>query len=119
MSLVDSIVVFAVSLLIGSFALYAGARVMTDVEDFGHAVVTALVASFVWVLVAFFLGWIPFLGPLLALFAYVGVLNVRYPGGWVTAAGIAFVAWLASLVVLYLLATLGVATFEAVGVPGV
>jgi hypothetical protein len=59
------------------------------------------------------------LGPLLALIAYVGVINVRYPGGWVDAVVIALVARIASVAVLYILAVLGFATFEAVGVPGV
>jgi hypothetical protein len=69
--------------------------------------------------VAFFLGWIPLLGPLLALFAYVTVINLRYPGGYGNAVAIALVAWLASLGVLYLLALAGLTAFDAVGVPGV
>jgi len=119
MALLDSVIVFVISVLIGSLAIYIGGRLLTGVDDFGHAVVTALVASLVWVLVAFFLGWIQFLGPLLALLAYVGVLNYRYRGGWTTAAGIGFVAWLTSLLLLYVLAALDFAAFEAVGVPGV
>lgn len=119
MALIDTIVVFAVSLLIGALGIYVGGRLVTDVDDYGYAVVTALVASVVWTVVAFFFGWIPFLGPLLTLLAYIGVVNYRYPGGVVNAVLIALVAWVASLVVLSLLALVGLATFEAVGVPGV
>lgn len=118
MALVDSIVVFVVSLLIGALGIYAGARVITDRDDYAHAVVTALVGAVVWVVVAFFVGWIPFLGPLLALLAYVSVINFRYPGGYRDAIAISLVAWVASLLVLYVLAAAGVSTFEAVGVPG-
>lgn len=119
MALVDSLIVFVVSLLIGALGIYVGARVLTSVEDYTYAIVTALIASVVWVVVAFFLGWIPLLGPILALLAYVGVINYRYPGGWGNAIGIALIAWIASIVILYVLALLNIASFEAVGVPGV
>lgn len=119
MALIDSVVVFVVSLLIGALGIYVGGRVLTDRSSYTHALVTALIASIVWVVVAVFLGWIPFLGPLLALLAYVGIINLQYPGGWLRAAGIALIAWLASLVVLYVLAILGLTNFGAVGVLGV
>lgn len=119
MALIDSIVVFVVSLLIGALGIYVGALVITDADDYTYAIVTALLGAIVWSLVAFFLGWIPFLGPLLTLVAYVAVINVRYPGSWLDAVGIALVAWVASLVVLYILGFLGLASFEAMGVPGV
>lgn len=118
MSLVDTLVVFVVSLLVGATGIYLGARVMTDAEDFSKAAVTALIGAVVWAIVGFFLGWIPLLGPLLALIAYLAVVNWQYPGGWVTAAGIALIAALASLVVLYVLALVGIVGFEALGVPG-
>lgn len=114
----DTIVVFVVGLIVGSLGIYLGAKVIVDVEDFTYAVVTALIASIVWAIVAFFVGWIPFLGPLLALIIYVAVLNWRYPGGWGEAIGIALIAWVASLVVLYVLSMVGVTTPDAVGVPG-
>lgn len=119
MAVVDSVLVFAVSLLVGGLGIYAGGRLIADVDDFGHAVVTALVGAVVWAVVGFFLGWIPFLGPLLSLLAYVAVINYRYPGGWVNAAGIALIAWLASLLVLYVLALVGIGAIDAIGVPGV
>jgi len=118
MALIDSLLVFLISLLVGALGIYVGARALTDVDDYTYAIVSALIASIVWVIVAFFLGWIPFLGPLLALVAYLAVINMRYPGGWLRASGVAFIAWLASLVVLYLLSAIGLANFEAVGVPG-
>lgn len=118
MPLVDSILVFVVSLLIGALGIYIGARLLTGVEDYTYAIVTALVASAVWVIVAFLFGFIPFLGPLLALIAYLGVINYRYPGGWLNAIGIALVAWVSSLIILYLLALFDIAASEAVGVPG-
>jgi hypothetical protein len=118
MALLDTIVVFVVNLLIGALGIYVGARVITDTDDYSYALITALIGAIVWTIVAVLIGWIPLLGPVLALIAYIGVINARYPGGWFKAIAIALVAWLASLLVIALLATLGVTTFDAAGVPG-
>jgi len=119
MALIDSIIVFVVSLLIGALGIYAGALFIADYEDFTYAIVTALIGAVVWAVVGFVLGSIPLLGPLLVLVAYVTVINYRYPGGWGNAILIALVALVTSLVVLYVLALVGITNFEAIGVPGV
>ena len=117
--MIENIVVFVVSLLIGALGIYLGAKVIVDAEDYTYAAITALIGAIVWALVGFFFGWIPLLGPLLVFVAYLAVINARYPGGWVDAAAITIVAWVSVLVVLYVLAIVGVTGFEAVGVPGV
>ncbi|ELY95309.1 hypothetical protein C482_16748 [Natrialba chahannaoensis JCM 10990] len=116
--MIESLIVFAVSLLIGGLGIFVGARLIVDTEDYTYAFITALIGAVVWALVGFFLGWIPLLGPLLVFIAYLGVINARYPGGWVDAVAITIVAWVSVLVVLYVLAFLGVTGFEAAGVPG-
>ena len=118
-ALIDSIVVFIVSLLIGALSIYTGARVVVGYDGYTYATVTALIGAITRAVVSFFLGWIPFVGPLLALIAYIAVIKARYPGGWVKAILIALVAWIASIIVLYVLAAIGFASFEVVGVPGV
>jgi hypothetical protein len=118
MAIVDNIVVFVVSLLVGALGIYVGARVITDTNDYTYAIVTALIGAIIWAVVSLLVGWIPLLGPLLVFVAYVAVIQYRYPGGWLDAIGIALIAWVASLVVLYVLAAIGVTAFEAVGVPG-
>ncbi|WP_123538587.1 hypothetical protein [Halosimplex salinum] len=118
MALIDSVIVFVVSLLVGALGIYAGARVVTDYEDYTYAIVTALIGAIIWGIVGFLFGWIPLLGPLLVLIAYVAVIQFRYPGGWGDAVLIALIAWIASLVVLYALALVGIGALEAVGVPG-
>jgi hypothetical protein len=118
MALIDSLVVFAVSLLVGALGIYVGARVVTDESDYGYAVVTAFIGAVVWAIVGGLFGWVPLLGPLVTLLAYVGVVNWRYDGGWVDAGIIALVAWLTAIVVLYVLAVVGLVGFEAFGVPG-
>jgi hypothetical protein len=119
MALLDSVVVFVVSLLVGALGIYVGARVVVDRDDYSYAVLTALIGAVVWAVVGFFVGWIPLLGPIVVLIAYVAVLKARYPGGWIDAGLIALIAWLASLIVLSALAVLGLVPFEALGVPGV
>lgn len=114
MAVVDSIVVFVVSLLIGGLGIYVGARVIADVDDYGHAILTALLGAIAWAVVS----WIPLIGAVLALIVYLAVVNFRYPGGWVNAILITLIAWIASAVVLYVLEFLGLVTFGAFGVPG-
>ncbi|AHG02300.1 hypothetical protein HALLA_20575 (plasmid) [Halostagnicola larsenii XH-48] len=117
--MIDSLIVFIVSLLIGAIGIYVGARLVVDTEDYTYAIVTALLGAIVWGVVGFFFGWIPLLGPLLVLIAYLAVVNARYPGGWVQAAAITIIAWISVLIVLYVLAILGITGFDAIGIPGV
>lgn len=116
--MLNTIVVFVVSLLIGALGLHVGAIVIAGVDDYTHAVVTALIGAIVWAVVGFLFGWIPLLGPVIVLLAYLWIVNSRYPGGWIDAVGITLVAWLAVLAVLYVLAFAGITSFEAAGVPG-
>ncbi len=116
--MIDSLVVFVASLLIGALGIHIGAQVITGVSDYTYAFVTALFGAIVWAVVGFFFGWIPLLGPVLVLLAYLAVVKRRYPGGWINAAGITLVAWIAVIVVLYLLALVGATSFDAAGVPG-
>jgi hypothetical protein len=118
-STVSSIIGFVVALLVGAFGIYVGGRVITDTDSYGYAIVTALIGSAIWFVVSFFVGFIPLIGPLLALIAYLWVINWRYPGGWLSAAGIALIAWIAVFVIVFLLALLGLVTPEAVGVPSI
>jgi hypothetical protein len=118
MALIDSIIVFVVSLLVGALGIYLGARIITGYEDYTYAIMTALLGAIIWAVVGLLFGWIPLLGPLLVLIAYVAVINYRYPGGWGNAIMISLIAWLASFAVLYVLALIGIGGFEAIGVPG-
>lgn len=111
---IGSFVAFLVALLVGGLAIYVSANVVVDVDDYSYAIVTALLGAIAWALTA----WIPLLGPILALIAWVWVINWRYPGGWATAAVVGLVAWLAALGILFVLNSvfrLGVGAF---GVPG-
>lgn len=116
--MLDSLVVFLVSLLIGALGIHVGAMVVAGVSDYTYAFWTALLGAIVWVLVGLLFGWIPFLGPVIVLLAYLWLVKRRYPGGWIDAAGITLVAWIAVLVVLYALAHVELTTFDAIGVPG-
>ncbi|MEF8791621.1 MAG: hypothetical protein V5A61_15955 [Haloarculaceae archaeon] len=109
-----SLVAFVVALLIGGLAIYTSARLVVDVDDYGHAVVTALVGAIGWALTE----WIPLIGPLIALVVWIGVINWRYPGGWVRAAVIGLGAWISALVVLLIVNSVLGLGIGAFGVPG-
>jgi hypothetical protein len=114
-ALVGGLVAFVVALLVGGFAIYVSGRIVADVDDYGRAVLTALLGAVGWALVS----WIPLIGPIVALIVWIGVLKWRYPGGWGTAAVMGGVAWLAALLILFVVnAALGVG-IGAFGVPGV
>lgn len=111
------VTLFVASLVTGGLGIYVGARLVIGEEDSIHALVTGLIGAVIWVVAGAFFGWIPLLGQLLVLFVYAWMVNRRYPGGWTAALGISLVAWLVTLVVLSVLAALGFATYEAIGVP--
>lgn len=78
----NTIIVFLVSLLIGTIGIYVGVSLATnEAIGFAGAAITALFGSLAWGLVSFFLGWLPLVGALLALVAWVGVINLRHSGG--------------------------------------
>ncbi|AFZ72408.1 hypothetical protein [Natronobacterium gregoryi] len=112
-ALIGSLVAFVVALLVGGLAIYVGAGVVVGEDDYTHAVWTALFGAVAWALTS----WVPLLGPLVALLAWIWVINWRYPGGWTDAAVIGFVAWIAALVLLFVLHSVGVG-IGAFGVPG-
>jgi len=111
---VGSIVAFVVALLVGGLAIYVSARVVADVDDYGRAVVTALLGAIGWAVVS----WIPLIGSIIALVVWIGVLKWRYPGGWGTAAVMGVVAWVAALLILFVVNTIFGLGMGAFGVPG-
>ena len=112
---IGSLVAFVVALLVGGLAIYISARVVVDVDDYGHAIVTALLGAVGWALTA----WVPLIGPLIALVVWVGVINWQYPGGWLKALIIGAGAWVSALVILFVLNTVFRLGIGAFGVPGV
>lgn len=114
----DSLIVFVVSALVGGIGIHVGALLLSDTRSYEHAVWTAIIGALAWLLASALFGWLPLLGTALTYLAYLGVIKWRYKGGWVTAAGIALVGWLAASLVLSLLATVGLGGFSALGIPG-
>ncbi|MDY6775010.1 MAG: hypothetical protein SV253_02860 [Halobacteria archaeon] len=115
----SSLTAFFVSLLVGGFGIYAGARLILSEGSFVKAVVTALVGALVWGVVSLFVGWIPLVGPVLTFLAWMGVVKGRYGVGWIEASLVALVAWISSVFALYVLSALSIGRLSAVGIPGV
>jgi len=111
---IGSVLAFVVALLVGGLAIYLSARVVAGVDSYERAVVTALLGALAWAVTA----WVPLIGSLLALLAWVWVIKWRYPGGWTDAAIIGLGAWLAALVILFALSTVLQIDVGAFGVPG-
>ena len=114
MALIGALVAFVIALIIGGLAIYVSARLVVDVDDYGHAIITALVGALAWALTA----WIPLIGTIIALIVWVAVINWRYPGGWGKAAIIGVVAWIAALLIIWVLNALLGLGIGAFGVPG-
>lgn len=110
-----TIVSFVVALLVGGLAIYLSARVVVGVDDYSHAIITALIGAVAWAIGSL----VPLVGSLVALIAWVWVIKWRYPGGWKDAAIIGLVAWLAALVIIVLLNGVLNLGISALGVPGV
>jgi hypothetical protein len=110
-----TIVSFVVALLIGGLAIYISGRVVADVDDYSHAVITALVGAIAWAIGSL----IPVIGAVVALIAWVWVINWRYPGGWKNAAIMGLLAWAGALVIIALLNSVLGLGISAFGVPGV
>ncbi len=109
-----SIVSFLVALLFGGLAIYVSAQFVVNVDSYGQAVVTAFLGALAWALTA----WIPLFGSIIALVAWVTVINWRYPGGWIKAATIGVGAWLSALLILLAVNTVFGLGIGAFGVPG-
>jgi len=117
-----TLLVFAVSLLIGGFAISVGAKLAFKSKDYSHAVLTALLGALAWALVdAAFgrLGVEGALASLVGLVVWVWVVRWRYGVGWIRASVIGVGAWVAAVVTLSLLTLFGVDALDAYGVPGV
>ena len=120
MGVLDSLLVAIVSFLIGTAGILVGARLVLDRDtDVRYAAITALLGAIAWGITSFFTAWVPVLGVLLMLIVWVGVINYRFPGGWVSAAGVGAVAWASAVVIVYLLSTVGFVTGDVFGIPGV
>lgn len=111
---IGSLVAFVVALLVGGLAIYISARIVVNVKDYSHAIITALLGAIGWALTA----WIPLIGPVIALIVWVGVINWRYPGGWIKALIIGAGAWVSALVILFSINAVFRLGIGAFGVPG-
>lgn len=121
MALSESVIVFVVSLFIGAFGVYIGGLVVAGSDDFGEALLVALLGALAWSVIASVLGAIPvigqFLAPIIALVTYIAIVKWRYAVSWVRAGGIALLAWIFALGVLTVISNFGLANLDPVGVP--
>ncbi len=75
-----SVAAFLVALLVGGLAIYPSATLVVGHDDYGHAVLTALLGAIGWALTV----RIPPVGLLVALVVWIGVINRQYPAAGAT-----------------------------------
>ncbi|MFB6254873.1 MAG: hypothetical protein ABEI06_09710 [Halobacteriaceae archaeon] len=113
-AITNRIVILLASWIVGGISIYLAGKVLSDVDDFGNALIAAGVGAIVWAIFE----PIPVLGTLLAPIAWIWVLNWRYPGGWIRAIMLGLVAWVMAIIVITLLSIANIVSLEALGVPG-
>ncbi|WP_259517595.1 hypothetical protein [Halanaeroarchaeum sp. HSR-CO] len=113
--MIDGLAALLGSLLVGGLGIAAGTQLVAGDGDLVRATITAGIGALVWA----FLDGIPLLGPVIALLAWIGVLQVRHDTGWGGAAVAGFVAWIVAGVLAIVLSAIGLPVTEVVGVPGV
>ena len=112
-------------MLVGGFGNYIGIRLVSDQSpSYVHSMISSILSAATWDGVSFLLnmyavGITPFAGALVALLIWIVVLYFRYSGGAVTAVPAALLAWVISVVVLYVIALYTTFPFEAIGIPAV
>ncbi|GAB3681343.1 hypothetical protein GCM10028857_05420 [Salinarchaeum chitinilyticum] len=117
----SSILVLAVSILIGGLAIHVGSMFGLASRNYAHAIVTAVLGALAWALVNFLFTELAIAGnlsSLVALVVWIGVVGWRYETGWLRAGMIGLFAWVAAVVALALLDLLGVGGIGAYGIPG-
>jgi ABC-type branched-subunit amino acid transport system permease subunit len=120
MALIDQIILFVVGLLVGGLAIYLGARVVLKSNDYSYAVFTALIGAVVLAVLQYILSITGGLGGLsfiVTLLVWVAVIRWRYSASWINSAVTGLVAWVALVLVLFVLSAAGLTPPEAVGFP--
>lgn len=118
MTVAGSLTAFLASWIVGSIGIYIGASLITDGTSLFSAAASALLGAAAWGLVTYFVGTTG-LGAVLALFAWILIIDWRHRGGLINATLIGVASWLSALLILYILATFGVTTPDALGIPAV
>lgn len=116
-----SLLVFAVSLLVGGFGIHVGSKLALKSRGYSHAVVTALFGALAWGLVELLfdrVGIGGLLSSLVAFLVWTWVIRKRYEVGWIRSIVLALGAWLGAVLALFVLSLVGVGNLDALGVPG-
>lgn len=114
----DSILTFIVGLVIGAAGIHLGASYVIGSSTWQMALITAMIGASVWGIATFFIGWIPIWGSLFTLIIWLAAVNFIYPEGWISAAKIASIAWVVSLIAIHIVEYIGLRDVDAVGIPG-
>lgn len=123
-SITASVLGAVLSFLVVATGTYVTTSALSDESSVAYSLFTAAITSVVWFGVTYLISgvlavggyWVA-LGPLLAVVAYVLVVDLLYEQGLGQAAAIAVGTWVVSFVILYVAAYFGYSSFQALGVP--
>lgn len=119
MAVADAVLIFVLSIIVGTIAILVGARLLIDADaGVPNATVTALAGALVFAVSSLFLDWLPVVGVLVTLVVWIVTINWRYPGGWGIAAVIGVFTWLAAVVIVAAFAVFGIVAPDTLGLPG-
>lgn len=117
-----SLLVFAVSLLIGGLAIHIGAKFAFASREYSDAVLTALIGAVAWTVLDMAFATVGIGGvfaSLVGLVVWISVVRWQYSVGWIRASIVGIGAWLSALIVLGILGLIGIGNLNAFGVPGI
>jgi uncharacterized membrane protein YvlD (DUF360 family) len=105
MAFLGALISFLISLVISSVIIYLSAKLLSEKEGFGTAILTAFIGAIIFALVSYFLGsgWI---ASLIGGVAWLIALGSLYKMGWLKSFVVAVVIWIFATIVSWLLPTI-------------
>lgn len=100
----DDLTTFLITWIVTAIFIHFAAKIVLDRSSFGAALLTALVGTFLAILVGALVGGT--LGIVLAIATWALVCALFYRTGWIKAAVVGLVAWVLYFVVVWIVARL-------------
>ena len=110
--LVETAILFIISLIISAILIYIVAKIFGEKEGFGTALLAALAGAIIYTVLYYVFGSISDLAGLKWVASIIGglgwlvALRFLYSIGWFKALGLAIIIWIVSAIVGYFLPTL-------------
>jgi Na+/melibiose symporter-like transporter len=107
--LIETAILFVVSLLISAIIIYFVTKIFGETEGFGTALLAAFVGAIIYTVVYYIFGSIAdltglkWLASILGGLGWLAALRMLYKIGWLKALGLAIVIWVLSAIIGFFL----------------